>query len=97
VIGIAVAHRLEHYGAGAADVAVWALASQWDGATLPAQYSALVELLLRWSGSAWQITSMRESLPGPVPALLAGPRAARLTAAWDRTLAGMSGPYYGDS
>lgn len=97
VVGIAVAHRLDHYVAGAADVAVWALASQWDGATPPTQYSALVELSLRWNGDAWQIISMLESVPGPVTGLLAGPSEARSTAVWDQTLSGMSEPYYGDS
>lgn len=96
MIGSVLAHRLESYSAGVSDVSVWELASEWDGGVVPTQYWALVELSLRWNADRWQVTRVRELLPGLVPALIAGGRDARSTAVWDQTLAGMSAPYYGD-
>ena len=96
-IGSVVAHRLDGYVGGHARVSVWALGSEWDGGLAPTQYSALIELSLHWSGERWRVASVRESLPGPVPALVAGPREARSSGVWDDALSAMSAPYYGDN
>ena len=69
----------------------------WGGGAVPTQYWSLVELSLRWSGDRWRIVSGQDSLPGPVPALIAGRGEDRTTAVWDQALAGMTAPYYGDS
>lgn len=95
VLATVVAHRLDSYSAPSAVVSTWALATGWD-ALAPTQYSALVQLSLRWSGDRWQISAVRESLPGPVPGRVAGTRQARSAGAWDRALTGMAAPYYGD-
>jgi hypothetical protein len=95
-LGSVVAHRLENYGSQSARVSVWALGSEWDGGLAPTQYSALVDLWLHWAGDRWRVAAVRESLPGPVPALIAGPGEARSAGAWDQVLSGMSAPYYGD-
>jgi hypothetical protein len=95
-LGSVVAHRLESYGGGSARVSVWALGSVWDGGLAPTQYSALVDLSLHWAGDRWRVAAVQESLPGPVPALVAGPGEARSVGAWDEVLSGMSAPYYGD-
>ena len=97
VTAATVAHRLEGYGHGLAQVDVWELASQWDGGVPPTQSWALIDLSLRWRGDRWRVTSIRESLLGPVPALVAGGGDARSSSAWDQGLAGMTAPYYGDS
>jgi hypothetical protein len=97
VIGSVAAHRLDSYGAGTAEVSEWVLAGYWDGGAVPTQYSALVDLSLRWSGDRWLVVSVRESVPGPVPGLTVGDGESRSTAVWDRSLGGMSAPYYGDS
>lgn len=97
VIADVVAHRLERYGGATAAVRIWALCSSWGGGAVPAQYSALVDVWLRWTGDRWQIESVSESLPGPVPGLIGGPREGRSRELWDQTLSGMSAPYYGDS
>lgn len=96
-IGSVVAHRLESYGAGAARVGVWALGSEWDGGAASTQYSALVELSLHWAGDRWRVAAVNESLPGPVPGLVVGPREAPSTDVWNEVLSLMSAPYYGDS
>jgi hypothetical protein len=97
VIASVVAHRLNRFDGRTAAATEWALGSYWDGGVEPTQYSALVELSLRWSGSQWQIESVRESLPGPVPAVVADRGAARTSGVWDEALSGMSSPFYGDS
>jgi hypothetical protein len=96
VIADVIAHRLESYRGGTAVVDAWALGSYWDGGVEPTQYSALVKLSLRWDGDGWQLASVTESLPGPVPGLVAGPIAGRSAAVFDRQLSGMLAPYYGD-
>lgn len=96
-IGSVVAHRLEGYDGGSARVSAWALGSEWDGGLAPTEYSALLEVSLHWAGDRWRVTSVEESLPGPVPAVVAGPRGARSTGVWDEALSGMSAPYYGDN
>lgn len=96
VIADVIAHRLESYRGGTAEVAAWALGSYWEGGLQPTQYSALVQLSLRWSGDRWQLASVSESLPGPVPSLVAAPIEDRSAAVWDRDLSGMVAPYYGD-
>ena len=97
VIGSVVAHRLNSFDGRTADTTAWALSSYWDGGVEPTQYSSLVELSLRWSDSQWQIESVRESVPGPVPALVGDGGAARTSGVWDQALSGMSSPFYGDS
>jgi hypothetical protein len=96
VIADVIAHRLESYRGGTAEVDAWALGSYWAGGVEPTQYSVLVQLSLRWEGDGWQLASVSESLPGPVPGLVAGPTAGRSAAVWDRELSGMLAPYYGD-
>jgi hypothetical protein len=97
VVGSVVARRVDSYGAGEARVSLWVMGTYWDGGAAPTQYWSLDELSLRWRGERWRIVSGRDSLLGPVPALIAGGREARSSALWDRALAGMSVPYYGDS
>jgi hypothetical protein len=97
VVANVVADRLESYNTGSAEVAVWVLASEWGRGVAPTQYSAVVDVWQRWTGDHWQIASLRESLPGPVPALVAGVPQQRYSAVWDQTLSGMSSPFYGDS
>ena len=97
MIASVLGHRLESYANGMADVSAWELASVWDGGMAPTQFWALVDLALRWRGDRWRVTSVRESLPGPVPALVGGDGEARSSSAWDQALAGMTAPYYGDS
>jgi hypothetical protein len=96
VLGSVVAHRLDSFSRDSAVVSTWALASCWGAGVAPTQYSALVQLSLRWSADRWQISAVRESVPGPVPALIGGTWKARSTPGWDRGLAGMAAPYYGD-
>ena len=96
VIGSVVADRLDAYGSGRAEVGIWALGTYWDGGSAPTQYWSLVEVSLRWSGDRWRMVAARESVPGPVPALIAGGLGQRTSSVWDRVLAGMSAPYYGD-
>lgn len=96
VLGLVIAHRLERYVAGRAEVTTWALGTYWDGGVLPTQDWALVDVSLRWSGERWLITSLQESIPGPVPALVPGSPSARSPSVWDRWLSRMSGPLYGD-
>jgi hypothetical protein len=90
-----VAHRLVAYGAGGARVSMWVVAAYWGGGAVPTQYWSLVQLSLRWSGDRWRIVSGQDSLPGPVPALIAGRTEDRAVELWDQALAGMSAPYYG--
>jgi hypothetical protein len=97
VLGLVVAHRLVSYGEGAAEVMEWALASDWGTVGRPAQYSAFIDLRVRWNGDTWQVASVRDSVPGPVPGLIGGEAEARSSAVWDQTLSGMSAPYYGDA
>lgn len=95
VIGSVVAQRLESYGAGTARVGLWVVAMYWRGGAVPTQYWSLDELTLHWSADRWRVVSGQDSLPGPVPALIAGPRESRTNAVWDQLLTGMSAPYYG--
>ena len=95
--GSVVAHRLDSYRAGDARVGIWVVATYWGGGVVPTQYWSLVELSLRWSGGRWRIVSGQDSLPGPVPALIAGGGEERTNAVWDEALAGMTAPYYGGS
>lgn len=90
-----VAHRLVSYGAGDARVSMWVVAAYWGGGAVPTQYWSLVQLSLRWGGDRWRIVSGEDSLPGPVPALIAGRIEDRAVEVWDQALAGMSAPYYG--
>ena len=96
VIASVLGHTLERYGNGVADVGAWELASVWDGGMAPTQVWALVDLSLRWRGDRWWVSSVRESLPGPVPVLIAGHGEGRSSSAWDQALGGMAAPYYGD-
>ena len=95
VVGSVVAHRVESYGAGSARVRAWTLCAYWGPGLVPTQYSALVDVSLRWASDRWWIVAVQESLPGPVAGLVAGPHTARSSEAWDQALAGMSAPYYG--
>jgi hypothetical protein len=97
VTGAVVAQRLDSYHPGNARVGMWVLASYWGGGAVPTQYWSLVELSLRWSGERWRIISGQDSLPGPIPALIAGGGEDRTDAVWDEALAGMTAPYYGGS
>ena len=97
VTGAVVAQRLDSYASGNARVGMWVVASYWGAGAVPTQYWSLVELSLRWSGDSWRIVSGQDSIPGPVPALIAGRADDRTTAVWDQALAGMRAPYYGDS
>ncbi len=92
VIGSVVAHRLNSFDGRTADTTAWALSSYWDGGVEPTQYSSPFELSLRWSDSQWQIESVRESVPGPVPALVGDGGGARTSGVWDQALSGMSSP-----
>jgi len=96
VLGSVVAHRLDSYAGDSAEVSAWLLGSYWGGGLVPSQYSALVQMSLRWMGDRWQIASVRQLVPGPVSGLVAGSQETRSTSAWDAALTGMSGPYYGD-
>lgn len=97
VVGSVIAHRLDSYGSGTASVSEWAVGSYWDGGVVPTQYWSLVHLALRWNGDRWQVSSVRETVPGPVPAVVGGDRAGRSSGVWDQGLAGMTVPFYGDS
>ena len=94
-LGLVIAHRLDSYGAGRAEVSTWGVGSYWDGGSAPAQYWALVDVSLQWGSGHWQVAALQESLPGPVPALVGGPAAGRSAPVWDRWLSGMSAPLYG--
>ena len=96
VLGSVVAHRLDSFSRDSAVVSTWALTSYWGPSVASKQYSALVQLSLRWTTDRWQISAVRESVPGPVPALIGGTWKASSTPGWDRALAGMAAPYYGD-
>lgn len=95
-IGTVVAHALRSYVGDAAEVSTWELGSYWGAGLVPTQYWALADLSLRWSDGRWQVVSVQERLPGPVPARVSGAQAARTSASWNQALTGMSAPFYGD-
>lgn len=94
-VGLVVAHALRRYAGDRARVTTWQVGSYWGPGLQPSQYWALADLSLRWADGRWQIASLDERLPGPVPPRIAAPPAARKVSVWNRALAGMSAPYYG--
>jgi hypothetical protein len=92
-IATILAHRLWSYTGATARVATWDLGSYWGPALPPAQYWALADVALRWASGRWQIVSVDERLPGPVPGPVGA--GANTSAQWSSALAGMSAPYYG--
>lgn len=95
VLGLVVAHRLRSYSGDIAEVTTWEVGEYWGPGLEPAQYWALADLSLHWSGGRWQIVFLREHVPGPVPARIATRGAAITAAYWNGALAGMTAPYYG--
>ena len=92
-IGTVIAHRLRSYTGATARVTTWDLGSYWGAGLAPTQYWAVADLSLRWRDGHWDIASLDERLPGPVPARIAP--GADTSTSWSEALAGMSAPYYG--